>query len=145
MRYLLLLLLLFSPLAAAEAPEAGITNPSVRERRLIEEVDDETNPADFGSELAHLALSLGAILVILLILSWIVRRLLNTRIEQANVTSSIKVLEKRYLNPKAVIYVVAIGNKNIIVGESPQGLVNLGEIRGEMTEFEKAMNRPIPN
>ncbi len=144
MRYLLLFCLLLMPLAA-QTPEAETSDPGIRNNALwMEELDKEgDHSADFGNELIQLALSLGIILVVLLILSWFVKRFLNTRVEQVNLSSNIKVLEKRYLNPKAMIYLVAIGNKQIIVGESPQGLVNLGEIRGNTSEFERVMSEPL--
>ncbi len=134
-------LVAWMPLGAA--PESETVNPRTQNHsRLLEEIDKEdAHAADFSGELAQLGLSLGIILAVLLLLSWVVKRFLNTRVEQVNSSSNIKVLEKRYLNPKAVIYLVGIGNKNIIVGESPQGLVNLGEIRGDITEFEKVMNK----
>lgn len=141
MRYVVFFCLLFMPLMA-QPPEAETSNPRTRNHaKLLEELDKEgDHTADFSGELVQLALSLGTILVVLLILSWIVKRFMNTRVEQVNQSSNIKILEKRYLNPKALIYLVSIGNKNIIIGESPQGLVNLGEIRGDITEFEKVMS-----
>ncbi len=132
MRFLLLFCLFCTSLCADVPPpaETGEEMPTRNQTRLIDEMDKgDHRSADFTGELAQLALSFGAILAILLVLSWLVKRTLNKRLEQSNLTSDIQILEKRYLNPKAAIYLIKIGNKNIIVGESPQGLVNLGERR----------------
>ncbi len=143
MRYLVFFCLFLATLAA-EAPPVE-TADSVRRRnqtRLFEELNlEEDRGADFTGELAQLGLSLGIILLVLLIVSWLVKRLLNKRVEQTNLSSEIQVLEKRYLNPKAAIYLVKIGNRNIVVGESPAGLVNLGEARADLSQFEKIMQK----
>ena len=148
MRFLVFFCLFLASLTAETRPleqtgDHPVSAPHAS--RLFEELEkEEDRGTDFTGELAQLALSLGTILVVLLTLSWFVKRLLHKRIEQTNLTSDIQVLEKRYLNPKAAIYLVKIGNKNLVIGESPQGLVNLGEVRGEISPFEKVMNPLSP-
>lgn len=93
----------------------------------------------FFAELMNMLSTLGIILLALLIVAWITRRMLNTRLEQVNTTSSIKILERRSLAPRVTIYVLDISGARLIVGETPAGLVRLGELASEGSPFARML------
>lgn len=71
--------------------------------------------------------SLGIIIALLLIVSWFFKKMMNTRLQQLNTTSDIKILERRSLSPKATIYLLEIKGKGIVIAESSNGLTRLAD------------------
>ena len=64
------------------------------------------------------------------------------RMEQMNVSSTIKILEQRNLSPKSVLYIVEVYNKHILIGESAAGVAPISEfpIEGERS-FQELMEK----
>lgn len=81
----------------------------------------------FFSEFLNMLGMLGIVLLVLLILARLSRRALDSRMEQLNQSSSIKIVEKRMLAPKVTVYILEVQGKRLIVGETPTGLTRLGE------------------
>ncbi len=69
--------------------------------------------------------SLGLIVVLIFLISWFLKKMMNTRIQQMNVSSDIKILERRALTPKTTIYILEVKGRGIIVAESINGLTRL--------------------
>lgn len=94
----------------------------------------------FFTEFLNMLATLGFIIALILIVAWFLKRLVNTRMEQANVSSSIKVLEKRVLSPKSVVYLLEIEGTGILIAESANGITRLSEFeiaqesKGQSTE-----------
>jgi len=90
----------------------------------------ESSQYNFGREFLNMILNLGLIIAIVIAATWAVKRMSKTRLSKANHASIIKILEKRALTPKSAIYLVEIGGKTIVVGESTAGLHALAELEG---------------
>jgi flagellar biogenesis protein FliO len=89
----------------------------------------KTNEPDrFFSEFINMLTTLGLIVVLIFAVSWLLKRLLNTRIQQMNTKSVIKIVERRSLSPKSSLYLLEVHGKNFMIGESSNGLINLGDI-----------------
>ncbi len=113
----------------------------------LKDIDPSTqaNNDRFFSEFMNMLLTLGFIVVLILIVSWLLRKLLNTRIQQANTNSDIKILERRSLSPKATIYLLEIRGKGLAIAETHSGVFNLGEISltesDEKDSFENVLQK----
>lgn len=83
----------------------------------------------FFDEMMHMFLILGGILVAMMVVAWSLKRLFNTRMEQMNADSQIKIIEKRHLSPKSILYLVELQGKGYLLGEGAQGIVSLGEVK----------------
>lgn len=96
----------------------------------------------FFDEMMHMFLILGGILVAMLVVAWSLKRLLNTRMEQINADSQIKIIEKRHLSPKSILYLVELQGKRYLLGEGPQGVVSLGDVKlpPQKRSFQDVMN-----
>ncbi|MCB1114475.1 MAG: flagellar biosynthetic protein FliO [Chlamydiia bacterium] len=70
---------------------------------------------------------LGIMVAVLLGLSWYMRRLTGQRFEKVNDESLIKVIDRRSISQKTIIYLLEVEGKSLVVGETPQGLVRLSE------------------
>jgi len=82
----------------------------------------------FYKEFLNMLFTLGMILAVLLALSWVVRRMTNNRMKEANDTSAIKIIDRRSISPKTVIYLIDVNGKGIAVAESHTCVVHLGNV-----------------
>jgi flagellar biogenesis protein FliO len=84
---------------------------------------------DFWSEFTHMLSILAAIILFLLGAAWVMRRLLNVRMESINQNSHIRIIERRTMSPKSAIYLLEVGEQQMLVGESAAGLHPLGTLK----------------
>lgn len=82
----------------------------------------------FFSEFLNMLVTLSLIIILILIAAWFLKRMLNTRMQQVNSTSPIKILERRALTPKTAVYLLDIHGKGFVIADSQNGVTNLGEI-----------------
>lgn len=89
---------------------------------------------------------LGLTLVAMLLVAWFLKRFLYSRLQQTNSTSGIRIEERRSLGPRSMIYLVEIEGSRFIVGETPSGLVRLGDLPAapapKPSSFSKLMDDP---
>jgi flagellar protein FliO/FliZ len=120
-------------------PPFGKELPSLEE---LEKQGDGTS-GHFMSQLMSMVSSLLLVLAILLVLAWVLRRMVHTRVEQANVTSVVKVIERRVISPKATLYLLDVFGKRLLIGETHAGLVRLADLPSSVepveSPFEKLM------
>jgi len=73
----------------------------------------EYKPAFF-----RMLLILIALIALIFFTFWIFRRLMRMRVHQANLTKNIKILEKRVISPKSMLYVIEIEGRRVLISES---------------------------
>lgn len=88
---------------------------------------DEGDTDHFMHEFINMLTTLGIIVAFVLIATWFLKKMFNTRIEQLNTNSVVKVIERRVLNPKTTIFLLEIKGRGLIVAESANGLTHLGD------------------
>ena len=93
---------------------------------LVDRVEHEadTFQAKFLNMLFLLALLIG----FMILASWSLKRLMKTKITNLNTASTIKVLETRYLSPRATLYLVEVQNHTLLMAESPTTVTLLATI-----------------
>lgn len=104
------------------------------------EATPDTQLQDTGElyqEFFKMIFMLGMIIFFLLFIMWFVKRMMNTRIEQMNVTSLIKVIERRAITPKTYLYIVEAGEKRIMFAESHNGVTVLSHLPSVTKESEE--------
>lgn len=79
------------------------------------EHESDTFPKKFFNMLVILLLLIG----FMLLASWALKRMMKTKITQLNTSSSIKILETRYLSPRATLYLLEFQNQTCLIAESP--------------------------
>lgn len=131
----LFLSLLFSSFSdhAFTAPD---DSPSVQEKKITSEDPylrkyPELEPQDesrFFYEFMNMLFYLGILIFLLFAFMWLIKRMTNSRIEQLNTTSDIKILERRSVSPKTSIYLIQIEDKRIAITESLNGVTLLSEL-----------------
>jgi flagellar biogenesis protein FliO len=98
---------------------------------------EETVPMEdynFVTEFVRMISILGAMIGVLLLVAWGLKRVMNTRMEQINETSNIRIIERRALTPKANLYLLEVEGKKMVVAESPAGIHHLTNFETEREE-----------
>lgn len=131
-RYVTILFFLLSTISAFGAEKDGPEpvlpqelQDALRQQQTAAEPPQEFD--QFYGEFIKMIVMLSVIIAFLLILLWFIKRMLSTRMEQLNVSSMIKVLERRNLTAKTAIYIIETGGRNFIIAESQNGVTLLGE------------------
>lgn len=93
----------------------------------------EEDTGRFMGEFFKMLFVLGGMVAVLLAISWYMKRLTNQQFSKGNDDSLIKVIERRSLSARTMIYVLDIEGKTFVVGETPQGLVRLGDYGDDKT------------
>ncbi|MBA2368992.1 MAG: flagellar biosynthetic protein FliO [Candidatus Protochlamydia sp.] len=121
-----------------------------RDRILSDDLLYDTNkesrlnpaePDDFQSKFMNMLFMLGLLIGFMLFASWLLKRMSRSRVTNLNQGSDIKVLETRYLSPRATLYLLDLHGKNILIAESPMGVSHISSFRSleeDDNEFQKA-------
>jgi flagellar biogenesis protein FliO len=75
-------------------------------------------PGDYGAALVKMFLSLIALVALLSITFWFVRRLIQNRLQKGVGVQSIHILEKRMISPKSILYLIEVDNQKVLIAES---------------------------
>ena len=94
---------------------------------LVEEKAFEERPVymeampytkDYRQSFFRMLISLAAIIALLFVTFWALRRLMRGKMNQANQSKSIKILEKRALSQKTMLYLIEMEKEKILLAES---------------------------
>ena len=91
----------------------------------------ELDNSRFMGEFVKMILVLGAMVFVLLGISWWVKRWNQRSFEKVNDTNIIKIIERRQIAPRVSVYLIEVEGHTILVGETPQGLTRLSEYKSE--------------
>lgn len=94
-------------------------------------------PDDFQAKFFHMLYILALLIGFMMLASWSIKRLMKNKMTNLNTSSNIKVLETRYLSPRATLYVIEIEGKTFLIGESPSNVSYLSTISHEEDEQKR--------
>lgn len=95
----------------------------------------DTTTKTYESAFIKMILSLIGILIFVFIVFFLFKKFASSRIKQSNHFRTIKLLEKRAISPKSMLYLVEIGGKKILLAESQLEIRNVSNL--EWIESEK--------
>jgi len=75
-------------------------------------------PGDYGAALIKMFLSLIAVIVLLAVTFWFLRRLIRSRLRRGVGAESIQILEKKMISPKSMLYLVEVEGQKVLLAES---------------------------
>ena len=93
------------------------------EREPVERESDT-----FQTKFFNMLFILGLLIGFMLLASWALKRMMKSKMTQLNTASNIKVLETRYLSPRATLYLVEIENQTFLIAESPTSVSYLATL-----------------
>lgn len=91
----------------------------------------------FQTKFFNMLFVLGLLIGFMILASWALKRMMKSKMTQLNTASSIKVLETRYLSPRATLYLIEIHDKSFLIAESPTAVTYL-------TTFPVQEEEPAP-
>jgi flagellar biogenesis protein FliO len=141
--FCLFLAICFSSLYSVN-DESPVTRERIREAVEQYDINDEMDPydANYYYELWNILFALVVIITVMFVGAWLLRRFMQGKMEQMNVSSTIKILEQRNLSPKSVLYIVEVYNKHILIGESAAGVAPISEFPiEEDSTFQELMEK----
>ena len=87
---------------------------------------------DVTSNLWQVALSLGAVVGLVMVLGYLAKR---TRLGNPQASGAIDVIDNKYLGPKERLLLVRVADQHVLVGMSANGMSALGPFE-DTPEFE---------
>lgn len=88
---------------------------------LLDAIDGQLTtvpPGEYGATFVKMILTLVALIGLLFLTFWFLRRLIQQRLQKGNSQHAIQILEKRMISPKTMLYLVEVENKKILLAES---------------------------
>ncbi len=112
MRFLLLSKLVFVPDEQGELAslDQAVSAPAA--------VLSDMPAAEYGTAIIQMLLTFVALIVLLGVSFWFIRRLIQNRLQKGVGDQEIHILEKRMISPKTMLYLVEVDNKKILLAES---------------------------
>ena len=80
--------------------------------------DSMEAPMTYKGAFVKMMLTLGGLIVLVVISVWMLRRISHGRMKQMNYGRAIKVIERRPLSAKSILYLVEINGKRVVIAES---------------------------
>lgn len=87
-------------------------------------------PGDLGATAMKMFLTLIALVALLFLSYWFLRRLIQNRLQKGVGEQAIQILEKRMISSKTMLYLIEVENKKILIAESHLEIKRLGQLEG---------------
>ncbi|WP_068470363.1 FliO/MopB family protein [Candidatus Protochlamydia phocaeensis] len=87
--------------------------------------DHLQEPDNFQVKFMNMLFVLALLIGFMILASWMLKRMMKTRVTQLNSSSIIKVLETRYLSPRSTLYLLDLQGKQLLIAESATGVTAL--------------------
>jgi|GEM_PF-1705230 len=79
---------------------------------------DDLFDGDYASTFKRMVVSLVTLIALVAISFYLIKRIMNKRYRGAPETAGIKILEKKALSPKSMLYLVEIDQEKVLISES---------------------------
>lgn len=94
-------------------------------------IEQAADTDKFLSEFMNMLTTLGVLILFIFIATWFLKRMMNVKVQQMNTTSLIKIVERRSLSPKTVLYLLEIRDQEVAIAETAHGITVLGQFPQE--------------
>lgn len=114
-----LFLVIFSICSISYATDVSLETSPQQEETVDKPLFEENMPpSNFHKTFIRMLISLALIIILVFVTFWAFRKMMRTKQMQANSNKTIKILERRTLSPKTVLYLLEVKNKKILLSES---------------------------
>ena len=126
----MVLFLAASALTYADTPSKLPQSPIIEERGL----DTMAAPGDFNFQKAFwkMVLTLIALIFFLILTFWSLKKMKGAKQLQKNTNQAIKIVEKRALSSKTLLYLVEVDDKKFVLSESQYEVRSLKALPEDM-------------
>lgn len=89
----------------------------------------EKETDDFHTKFTNMLGILALLISFMLLASWMIKKMMKTRVTELNTQSSIRVLETRFISPKSTLYLLEVMGQGLLIAESSSGVHQISKIR----------------
>lgn len=129
-----LFFILFFACTALHAQDEAPKNPTEMPAPLDQETTMPMEPISYQGAFVKMMLTLFGLIVFIILSVWMMRRLSHGRMKQMNSGRTIKILERRPLSAKSILYVIEVEGKKILVSESQFEVRTLSSVEESMKD-----------
>lgn len=123
------LLTCFSTLChAQDTPQTPTELPSLMDQEAV----PAEMPPSYQGAFVKMMLTLFALILFIILSVWMMRRLAHGRMKQMNYGKTIKILERRPLSAKSILYLIEAEGKKILISESQLEVRRISSIEEEI-------------
>jgi len=137
-----LLLLSLLPLSANDSPLLDTSPPLSTSIQPVEPIDSsqqasslDSSTKDYEKAFIKMIFFLVGLLILVFVVFFLFKRFSHSRMQHNNHFRMIKVLERRPISPKSILYLVEIGGKKVLLAESQLEIRHISHL--EWLEVEK--------
>jgi flagellar protein FliO/FliZ len=131
-----LFFILFFALTGSIVHCADEPAPPVEFTPQVEQETPAMEPVSYQGAFIKMMLTLFGLIVFIIISVWMMRRLSHGRMKQMNSGRSIKILERRPLSAKSILYIIEVEGKKILVSESQFEVRTLSPVDEQMKNLD---------
>lgn len=84
----------------------------------VQHPSEMPSPPTYKAAFTKMMVTLLGLIILIVIAVWMLRRISHGRMKQLNYGRAIKIIERRPLSAKSVLYLVEINGKQVVVAES---------------------------
>ncbi len=88
-------------------------------------------PGDYGSAFVKMFLTLIALILLLIASYWLIRKLVQSRLQRGVGLRAIQILEKRMISPKSMLYLIEVDGQKVLLSESHLEVRKIESIKGK--------------
>jgi flagellar biogenesis protein FliO len=99
-------------------------------------------PGDFGAAFAKMFLALAVVILLMVLTVWMIKRLIQHRLQRGVGEQAIQILEKRMISAKTTLYLIEVDKKSrVLVAESHLEIKRLETLPAEPIPSESPEDR----
>jgi len=98
----------------------------------------------FMGEFAYMIFVLSCVISVMILASWFIKKMLQTKVQQLNQTSLIKITESRTLGHRSILHLIEVHGMTILISETPAGVQPLAKFKTD-DAFDKLMGEERGN
>ncbi len=106
------------PVAQEQVQEGPAVQPEQQTATTPEFPTENIEPVSYKGAFTKMMLTLLALVVLIVISVWMLKRIARGRFSNLQTGRSIKIVERRPLSSKSVLYLVEVGSKKVLIAES---------------------------
>jgi flagellar biogenesis protein FliO len=118
----------FSLFSSKDKTTAKVAQEQVQPAPAPEVEETKPVPPSYEGTFFKMILTLLGLIILIFLTFWTIRRLSQGRFRQMNSGRSIKILERRPLSAKSVLYLIEVGTKRVVVAESQLEIKAIADI-----------------
>ncbi|MCB1118516.1 MAG: flagellar biosynthetic protein FliO [Chlamydiia bacterium] len=80
---------------------------------------------DFMAEFFHMVVVLSILLAVFILLTWVLKRFMQSRTQHVNDSSAIKILESRPLSTRCALHLIEVDGEEILIAESQNSVTKI--------------------